>query len=220
MKCNSHLTFSTWMVIWLHIRQYWRNFSAMNPCHIGEASCSGGKPFRAIAHWYLPLSAKRTGTKEDKGSTMMLATVVMLYWPHLNIAQGICTTQGGTKIDSIYNDYKLSASHIKSFILAKCCGTSAPSHHIIHASFTHPHFWFLSWLWSYVPEDMLHFKNLKLQLSILVIMMVFLQESNIKFLACIKVSLLEGRCITDTANPTSSPMTTKPTVNSLVIWTK
>jgi len=33
---------------------------------------SGGKPFHAITNRHLALSAKRTGTKEDKGSTMML----------------------------------------------------------------------------------------------------------------------------------------------------
>ena len=46
-----------------------RNFSAMNPCHFGKAS---GEPFCAIANQCLVLSAKRNGTNEDKGSTMML----------------------------------------------------------------------------------------------------------------------------------------------------
>jgi len=42
----------------------------MNPYHFRKAS---GKPFCAITNHGLVLSAKRTGTKEDKGSTMMLA---------------------------------------------------------------------------------------------------------------------------------------------------
>jgi len=46
-----------------------RNFSAMNPCRFRKSS---GKPFHAIANRHLALSAKRTGTKEDKGNTMML----------------------------------------------------------------------------------------------------------------------------------------------------
>jgi len=46
------------------------NFSAMNPCYFRKAS---GKSFHTIANRHLVLSAKRTGTKEDKDSTMMLA---------------------------------------------------------------------------------------------------------------------------------------------------
>jgi len=53
-----------------------KNFSAMKPCHFRKSS---GKPFRAIANRHLALSAKRTGTKEDKGSTMMLA-MWLLQW--------------------------------------------------------------------------------------------------------------------------------------------
>jgi len=52
-----------------------RNFSAMNPCYFRKAS---GKLFRTIVNQHLVLSVKRTGTKEDKGSTMMLA--MWLLW--------------------------------------------------------------------------------------------------------------------------------------------
>ena len=52
-----------------------RNFSAMNPCRFRKSS---GKPFCAIANRLLAMSAKRTETKEDEGSTMMLA--MWLLW--------------------------------------------------------------------------------------------------------------------------------------------
>jgi len=42
----------------------------MYPCCLRKAS---GKPICDITNRHLALSAKRTGTKEDNGSTMMLA---------------------------------------------------------------------------------------------------------------------------------------------------
>jgi len=47
-----------------------KNFSAMNPCHFRKGS---GKLFRVITNQHLALSMKRTGTKENKDSNIMLA---------------------------------------------------------------------------------------------------------------------------------------------------